>query len=103
MRNQIIILAMVFCALNLPAQQKTYCNPINIDYGYCPIPNSSSKANTARLQIRSSLFPKTDKMYGSIMVYGKNEYYSTASMRPTPAISALRRLRTTESGRVQKS
>lgn len=21
------------------AQQKTYCNPINIDYGYCPIPN----------------------------------------------------------------
>jgi len=20
-------------------QQKTYCNPINIDYGYCPIPN----------------------------------------------------------------
>src|SRR4051794_10375948 len=21
------------------AQQKTYCNPINIDYGYTPIPN----------------------------------------------------------------
>jgi xylan 1,4-beta-xylosidase len=21
------------------AQQKTYCNPVNIDYGYCPIPN----------------------------------------------------------------
>ncbi|RZJ63803.1 MAG: xylosidase, partial [Flavobacterium sp.] len=21
------------------SQQKTYCNPINIDYGYCPIPN----------------------------------------------------------------
>ncbi|MEN9919414.1 MAG: hypothetical protein RL662_1850 [Bacteroidota bacterium] len=21
------------------AQQKTYCNPINVDYGYCPIPN----------------------------------------------------------------
>ena len=21
------------------AQQKTYCNPINIDYGYCPIPD----------------------------------------------------------------
>lgn len=25
--------SLVFC------QQKTYCNPINIDYGYCPIPN----------------------------------------------------------------
>lgn len=21
------------------AAQKTYCNPINLDYGYCPIPN----------------------------------------------------------------
>ncbi len=24
---------------DLTAQQKTYCNPINIDYGFCPIPN----------------------------------------------------------------
>lgn len=23
-------------------QQKTYCNPINIDYGYTPIPNFST-------------------------------------------------------------
>jgi hypothetical protein len=30
-------------ALTLPvlAQQKTYCNPVNIDYGYTPIPNFS--------------------------------------------------------------
>ena len=37
------ILMMVICLLTyLPganAQQKTYCNPINIDYGYTPIPN----------------------------------------------------------------
>lgn len=26
-------------ALMLPAQQRTYCNPINLDYGYTPIPN----------------------------------------------------------------
>ena len=26
---------------NVAAQQKTYCNPINIDYGYTPIPNFS--------------------------------------------------------------
>lgn len=34
------ILSML-CILgsNAYAQQKTYCNPINIDYGYCPIPN----------------------------------------------------------------
>lgn len=36
----------IFCILylllgwaSLFAQQKTYCNPVNIDYGYCPIPN----------------------------------------------------------------
>lgn len=33
-----IILAL-YSTLNIQAQQKTYCNPINIDYGYCPIPN----------------------------------------------------------------
>ncbi len=34
---------MVFLLLSLscPAQQKTYCNPLNIDYGYTPIPNFS--------------------------------------------------------------
>lgn len=26
-------------AADIAAQQKTYCNPINIDYGYCPIPD----------------------------------------------------------------
>ncbi len=36
-------LALVFCFLlfSAPAQQKTYCNPVNIDYGYSPIPNFS--------------------------------------------------------------
>lgn len=40
MRKLFIILFMVWgqCAA---AQQKTYCNPVNIDYGYTPIPNFS--------------------------------------------------------------
>jgi len=33
----IISLSLIFCG-NLSAQ-KTYCNPLNLDYGYCPIPN----------------------------------------------------------------
>ena len=35
------ILFTIFIILTLESysQQKTYCNPINIDYGYCPIPN----------------------------------------------------------------
>ena len=31
-----VLLLMTTC---IQAQQKTYCNPINIDYGYTPIPN----------------------------------------------------------------
>lgn len=33
------LMLLSFCAVH--AQQKTYCNPINIDYGYTPIPNFS--------------------------------------------------------------
>ena len=37
------LLATLFLVLSIPAgaQQKTYCNPVNIDYGYSPIPNFS--------------------------------------------------------------
>ena len=33
----IIVFLLLFCS-SLTAQ-KTYCNPLNLDYGYCPIPN----------------------------------------------------------------
>ncbi|WP_091140458.1 discoidin domain-containing protein [Flavobacterium caeni] len=40
MRCKILFFAIIVAlAVNVQAQQKTYCNPINIDYGYCPIPN----------------------------------------------------------------
>jgi xylan 1,4-beta-xylosidase len=35
-----LIPALLFCSKG-QAQQKTYCNPINIDYGYTPIPDFS--------------------------------------------------------------
>ena len=44
------------------AQQKTYCNPINIDYGYSPIPNFSSWGRH-----RSTADP--------VIVTYKNDYY----------------------------
>src|SRR3954468_1544090 len=34
-----ILLVILSSAAFSFAQSKTYCNPINIDYGYCPIPN----------------------------------------------------------------
>lgn len=37
-RLALFSLFLLFYTLS-PAQQKTYCNPINIDYGYTPIPN----------------------------------------------------------------
>jgi xylan 1,4-beta-xylosidase len=36
-----IIVIILICESAAIAQQKTYCNPINIDYGYTPIPNFS--------------------------------------------------------------
>jgi len=39
-----VLTCLLFCILHftfVQAQQKTYCNPINIDYGYTPIPNFS--------------------------------------------------------------
>ena len=34
----LLLISLFYCA-GIQAQQKTYCNPINIDYGYTPIPN----------------------------------------------------------------
>jgi len=39
MKNCITLLIGLFIFTIGYSQQKTYCNPINIDYGYCPIPN----------------------------------------------------------------
>jgi beta-xylosidase len=41
MRNIATLLVLFLIANGSLAQQKTYCNPINIDYGYTPIPNFS--------------------------------------------------------------
>jgi xylan 1,4-beta-xylosidase len=41
MRTIIILLFLCTGTMTAWAQQKTYCNPINIDYGYTPIPNFS--------------------------------------------------------------
>jgi xylan 1,4-beta-xylosidase len=38
---KLIWLFILFLAAESDAQQKTYCNPVNIDYGYTPIPSFS--------------------------------------------------------------
>src|SRR6476469_368378 len=39
MRTTLLCLLSLILTINGFGQQKTYCNPINIDYGYTPIPN----------------------------------------------------------------
>lgn len=39
MKHRIALFLLLFLSIFGYAQQKTYCNPINIDYGYCPIPD----------------------------------------------------------------
>ncbi|OOV29960.1 xylosidase [Flavobacterium sp. LM5] len=39
MKKLAVALLLTLFFGSVQAQQKTYCNPINIDYGYCPIPN----------------------------------------------------------------
>src|SRR4051812_44881670 len=41
MKNLLLAFIASFIFLSSSAQQKTFCNPINIDYGYTPIPNFS--------------------------------------------------------------
>jgi hypothetical protein len=39
MKKSLSVAAVTLLAVAAIAQQQTYCNPINIDYGYCPIPD----------------------------------------------------------------
>lgn len=41
MKKYFLLAVLFFLFLRGNCQQKTYCNPINIDYGYTPIPNFS--------------------------------------------------------------
>ncbi len=37
----IMALTVLASSITATSQQKTYCNPVNVDYGYTPIPNFS--------------------------------------------------------------
>jgi len=40
--SAVLLLCFFISSYFLQAQQKTYCNPVNLDYGYTPIPNFST-------------------------------------------------------------
>ena len=62
MKNNFTILLCFLLCFKINGQQKTYCNPINIDYGYTPIPNFSEWGRH-----RATADP--------VIVLYKNDYY----------------------------
>jgi len=42
---RLLLIVMLACVSTAFSQQRTYCNPINIDYGYTPIPNFAQWGN----------------------------------------------------------
>ncbi len=53
----------------LDAQQKTYCNPINIDYGFCPIPNFTEQGKH-----RATADPVITLFKGNYYLFSTNQW-----------------------------
>ena len=51
------------------AQQKTFCNPINIDYGYTPIPNFSEQGRH-----RATADPVITLFKGNYYLFSTNQW-----------------------------
>lgn len=63
--------------ITVNAQQKTYCNPINIDYGYCPIPNFTEQGKH-----RATADPVITLFKGNYYLFSTNQwgYWWSADM-----------------------
>ena len=76
MKKNFLLLRRVVCVLivsivfyNATAQQKTYCNPINIDYGYTPIPNFSEAGRH-----RATADPVMTMYKGDYFLFSTNQW-----------------------------
>lgn len=70
MRKRLVLLVLLFhyCYI-AAAQQKTYCNPINIDYGYCPIPNFTTQGKH-----RATADPVITLFKGDYYLFSTNQW-----------------------------
>lgn len=65
-----IVICLFSCFFSTAiAQQKTYCNPINIDYGYCPIPNFSEQGKH-----RATADPVITVFKGNYYLFSTNQW-----------------------------
>jgi xylan 1,4-beta-xylosidase len=72
-----VLFLLMFILSRGLAQQKTYCNPINIDYGYCPIPNFSEQGKH-----RATADPVITLFKGNYYLFSTNQwgYWWSADM-----------------------
>ncbi len=62
----VLLLAITYSS---EAQQKTYCNPINIDYGFCPIPNFTEQGKH-----RATADPVITLFKGNYYLFSTNQW-----------------------------
>jgi hypothetical protein len=69
--KKLILLVSVLCVFEsqLFAQRKTYCNPINVDYGYTPIPNFSEQGRH-----RATADPVITVFKGNYYLFSTNQW-----------------------------
>lgn len=65
----IVLITVLFSSEEIFSQQKTYCNPINVDYGYCPIPNF-----VAQGKHRATADPVITNFKGEYYLFSTNQW-----------------------------
>jgi xylan 1,4-beta-xylosidase len=69
MKNLKLLACLIIFFQSAGAQQKTYCNPLNIDYGYTPIPNFSEGGRH-----RSTADPTITLYKGDYYLFSTNQW-----------------------------
>jgi xylan 1,4-beta-xylosidase len=68
-QNMRAFIIALFSVVFFSAQQKTYCNPINIDYGYTPIPNFATQGKH-----RATADPVIVNFKGKYFLFSTNQW-----------------------------
>ncbi|HEY1164181.1 MAG TPA: family 43 glycosylhydrolase [Chitinophaga sp.] len=70
MRKRLVLLVLLSCyCYPAGAQQRTYCNPINVDYGFCPIPNFTTQGKH-----RATADPVITLFKGDYYLFSTNQW-----------------------------
>tara|TARA_R110000796_G_scaffold37722_4_gene95213 strand:+ start:110865 stop:112643 length:1779 start_codon:yes stop_codon:yes gene_type:complete len=70
LRKKGFLFLAIFCLIQISySQQKTYCNPINIDYGYTPIPNLYTQGKH-----RATADPVIVNFKGNYFLFSTNQW-----------------------------